>query len=120
MVSMNNDENGVNGCRDVTGIPDHEITEKERIYDEKIAPLMSQILEICKEHKIGVVSSFALDPKTGLCCSTAMCGGVFDSPPSYFIFAKVLGMDVPLPPGVDMVASLVNSIQTVYGDKLKK
>jgi len=113
MVSMNNDEDEEMKCRDVTGLHDCDVTEKERVYDEKIAPLMSQVLKICTDHKIGVVTTFALDPKTGLCCSAAMCGGAFDCPPSYFIFAKVLGLDVSLNKAAEMVASLVSSVRKV-------
>lgn len=30
----------------------------EKVLDEQISPLMKQVLEICKEHKIPMVSSF--------------------------------------------------------------
>ncbi len=30
----------------------------EAVYDQQIAPLMSQIIEICKAHKIPMVASF--------------------------------------------------------------
>lgn len=30
----------------------------ERVYDEKIAPLMDQIIAVCKEHEMPVVASF--------------------------------------------------------------
>ena len=36
---------------------------KESIYDDKIDPLMTQIIEICKENKIPIICSFALDNK---------------------------------------------------------
>jgi hypothetical protein len=46
---------------------------KEEAYDEKINPLMAQIIEICNEHKIAMVTSFAIpiedDPE--LFCSTS-------------------------------------------------
>lgn len=32
--------------------------DKEDIYDEKIAPLMKQIISICKEHTIPMVADF--------------------------------------------------------------
>lgn len=35
--------------------------KKEDVYDEKIAPMMSEIIEICKEHDIGMVMDFELD-----------------------------------------------------------
>jgi len=35
-----------------------ETFDKEAIYDEQIAPLMSQIIAVCKEHGIPVVAQF--------------------------------------------------------------
>lgn len=32
--------------------------DKESVYDEKIAPLMKLIIEVCKEEEIPMVSSF--------------------------------------------------------------
>ena len=55
--------------------------DKEKIYDEQIFPLMSQIIGICKENKINMVSSFQLrsgleengDENEGdFCCTTAL------------------------------------------------
>lgn len=34
---------------------------RERAYDELIAPLMTQIIEVCKDHDIPVASQFELD-----------------------------------------------------------
>lgn len=34
---------------------------KEEIYDNQINPLMAQIIEICKEHKIAMLADFTLD-----------------------------------------------------------
>lgn len=49
---------------------------KESVYDEKISPLMSQIIAICQEHKINMFATFALDvdPETDniLKCTTAL------------------------------------------------
>lgn len=41
-----------------------EAFDLEKVYDEQIAPLMSQIIEICKMHKLPVFASFlyANDP----------------------------------------------------------
>lgn len=36
-----------------------ELWDEEKAYDEKIAPLMTRIIEICKEHKIPFIASFA-------------------------------------------------------------
>lgn len=35
-----------------------EAFDKEDIYDTKIAPLMTQIIEVCKEHKIPMLATF--------------------------------------------------------------
>ena len=34
--------------------------DKQEIYDEKIAPLMAQIIAIAQDHKIAMVASFAI------------------------------------------------------------
>ena len=34
---------------------------KEQIYDERIAPLMKQIIATCKEYKIAFLADFSLD-----------------------------------------------------------
>jgi hypothetical protein len=43
---------------------------KEEVYDQKISPLMSAILEICKAHKIAMLADFALDED--LHCTSAL------------------------------------------------
>lgn len=40
---------------------DREVGPKEKIYDEQIAPLMTQIIAICKEHGLGMHATFVLD-----------------------------------------------------------
>lgn len=49
---------------------------KESIYDAKISPHMTAIIDICKEHRINMFATFALDvnPETDtiLKCTTAM------------------------------------------------
>lgn len=45
---------------------------KEEIYDSKINPLMAQIIDICKEHKIAFFASFTIDTEEGLQCTTAL------------------------------------------------
>ena len=45
---------------------------KEQVYDERIAPLMTQIIEVCREHKIAMLATFAIptpDDNT-LACTT--------------------------------------------------
>ncbi|MBW9102902.1 hypothetical protein [Paraburkholderia phenoliruptrix] len=61
---------------------------KEQVYDEQINPLMAQIIEICRAHKIAFVASFSIataeDPD--LACSSAMLAPEFD-PPKRFVEA---------------------------------
>lgn len=50
---------------------------KETAYDERIAPLMTQIIALCQEHKINMFATFALDEhgEDGLLkCTTALSG----------------------------------------------
>ncbi|EAM3159465.1 hypothetical protein NJB71_001253 [Salmonella enterica] len=44
----------------------------ESVYDEKINPLMQQIIAICKEHHMPMVASFAYEhcEEKGRCCCT--------------------------------------------------
>lgn len=44
------------------------IADNEEIYDEQIAPLMAQILDICKAHSIPMVAAFEYAPED-LCAS---------------------------------------------------
>jgi len=37
--------------------------DKEKIYDEKINPLMTQIVNICKEYGIAMLASFSVPSK---------------------------------------------------------
>lgn len=43
---------------------------KEQVYDATINPLMAQIIEICKEHKIPVLATFHLGDD--LHCTTSL------------------------------------------------
>lgn len=47
---------------------------KEQIYDEKISPLMAQIIGICKEHKIAFLADFLVpnDEGSDLHCSSCL------------------------------------------------
>lgn len=44
---------------------------KEDVYDLQINPLMAKIVNICLQHKIAVIATFALD-STDLICTTAL------------------------------------------------
>lgn len=45
---------------------------KEQIYDEKISPLMEQIIAVCREHKIAMLAHFAIPAEADdtLSCTT--------------------------------------------------
>lgn len=69
---------------------------KETVYDDQIAPLMSQIIEVCQKHKIAMLANFDLasadDP--GLRCITALVDAEY-SPPQDFVEAVDLLMRQP-------------------------
>jgi hypothetical protein len=48
---------------------------KEAAYDEHISPLMAQVIALCKEHKINMAETFALDHREDgepLYCTTLL------------------------------------------------
>lgn len=45
------------------------IRNNEAVYDEQIAPLMTQIIAICKEHGIPMAATFEYEPE-GYCSTT--------------------------------------------------
>lgn len=53
--------------------PDGIVAENESVYDEKIAPLMNQIISICREHKMPMVACFQFAPD-GAFCTTSLLG----------------------------------------------
>jgi hypothetical protein len=56
--------------------------DSESVYDEQIAPLMTQIIAICREHRIPMLASFhigAEDDGIDFMCTTAIpFGGMSD------------------------------------------
>lgn len=50
---------------------------KEQIYDEQVAPLMTQIIEICRNGGISMIASFAIASETDpdLRCTTHLHDG---------------------------------------------
>lgn len=54
---------------------------KEEVYDTKLNPLMEQIIQICKEHKIAHVCTFSLDRESELFCTTNDISDECDAPP---------------------------------------
>lgn len=65
---------------------------KEQIYDEKINPLMAQIIAICKENKIAMVASFGIETPEdeGLHCTTALTTDEFNPSDNLRDAVKVL------------------------------
>ena len=66
---------------------------KEQIYDEQIAPLMKQIIAICKEHKIANVCTFSLinDDNDGVMyCTTMNILDECDPPEKFFAIRDIL------------------------------
>ncbi|UEP31267.1 MULTISPECIES: hypothetical protein [unclassified Burkholderia] len=58
---------------------------KEKIYDEQISLLMTQIISICKVHKIPIVASFFApgDNDPELAVTTALLGNGFEAPKNF-------------------------------------
>lgn len=52
--------------------------DKETIYDEQINPLMSKIIDICKENGIEMVCSFSLND-ADLVCTTHLKSDVYEN-----------------------------------------
>jgi hypothetical protein len=69
----------------------------EEIYDEKISPLMKQVISICKEHKIPMIADFFLrnDEGGNFTAFTALCEEDFD-PPEYYLEAIKLFRKKPV------------------------
>ena len=57
---------------------------KETAYDEHISPLMTKIIALCKEHKINMAATFALDHREDdgqpLYCTTILIPDQDDEP----------------------------------------
>ena len=69
---------------------------KELIHDEKIAPLIEQVMALCKEHRIPVVMSFGLTP-------TMLCTSMLLEPEDHDVLhqvAHVLVGHIDLPPAM--------------------
>jgi hypothetical protein len=70
---------------------------KEEIYDSKIAPLMEQIIQVCKDSGIGAFATFAIpsDDDPSLACTTSIPDGSGSLVPiHYAIRALVLSNQV--------------------------
>lgn len=65
---------------------------KEEIYDAEIAPLMAQIIDVCKTNKIAMLASFHIptDDDENLECTTALLTGDFNPPAKLVEALKVI------------------------------
>ena len=73
-----------------------DIWTKEDVYDEQIAPLMSKIIAICKEHDIPVVAQFqyANTEEEAALCTTTIVGERGD--PSIRKLAALMSPQAPV------------------------
>jgi hypothetical protein len=55
---------------------------REEVYDEKIAPLMTQIIEACNEHHIPMIADFDLsdEDQDGLRCTSSILPDEWEPP----------------------------------------
>lgn len=70
---------------------------KEQVYDTQISPLMAEIFDICKTHKIAHVCTFSLDPDEGLLCTSLKIDESSDPPPEFLQVRDIL-FPKPKPP----------------------
>jgi len=61
---------------------------KEEIYDEQIAPLMIEIIKVCRENNIANICSFSLD--NNVACTTCMTEDAFDPPEKFKKCVRIL------------------------------
>ena len=85
---------------------------KEDIYDEKISPLMKQIIEICQENKIAMIASYSIpgvndeDPNDPLQCTTGLLEDGYEPPQQMREAMKVLRESrTPAQTSMNMVVS---------------
>jgi hypothetical protein len=67
---------------------------KEKIYDEQIFPLVSQIISICREHKMAILfdANLGYDPQAGsdMKCTTALLSDDYHASSEMFAAFKIL------------------------------
>ena len=71
---------------------------KERAYDEKINPLMAQIIAICKENKIAMVCTFSIgdEKDPGLLCTSVLTTKEYAPPEEYIEMVKLIYRESPV------------------------
>ena len=65
----------------------------EHVYDEQIAPLMNEIIAICKEHQLPMLASFAYRrDENGEydCCTTSIPGVNGQAPRSFAVASHII------------------------------
>lgn len=72
---------------------------KEQIYDEHIAPLMTQIIELCKAHGIAMLASFLIPTveDSGLNCLTNLPDETGKVPDHHLQAVRVIRPPTPAP-----------------------
>lgn len=69
-------------------------TELERVYDDQISPLMTQIIAICKEHKMPMLADFWIgfdeEVEEDLKCTTALLSDGFNPPENMLKALRIL------------------------------
>jgi len=66
--------------------------KREKIYDDKISPLMAEIIQICKEHEIPMHCDFSISEKQNEFCNSTMDFGLYRYKLMY-VFAKCFEED---------------------------
>ena len=86
---------------------------KEEVYDSQIAPLMGQILAICKQHKIAMLASFSIpnEEDEGLLCSSALLEDEYEPPEA---FLRALGCLVQQSPTLRMTVRNADGTADVH------
>ncbi len=66
---------------------------KEQAYDEKLNPLMAQIIAICQEHGIAMVASFAIptEEDNDLRCTSCIPDESDEHSPGHMDVMRILG-----------------------------
>lgn len=79
---------------------------KEQVYDEQIGPLMQQIIDLCQQHGIAMLATFALptEAQPDLNCTTAIPNETGKYPS---VMGEMLGMLISNSDGLEAQARKV-------------
>ncbi len=66
---------------------------KEQVYDEKLNPLMAQIIEVCQAHGIAMIASFAIptEEDADLRCTSLLPDENGENSAMHMDVARILG-----------------------------